>query len=174
METKKCPMCGIDIEAGLDTCPACGFRFESDQATEAQAPEVEFQAQKNAAPTASASLLPKSKLDSMSQKIDMIYNVIIGIGIIAIILGFVCFSKDTGSYIENLAYGGDAYTGIQNAAAGTGRNVHYLAEIVAFGFGSVDLIAGLALCAFGLMKKMVLAKEVADTEKSISEELPEI
>ena len=66
-------------------------------------------------------------------------------GALSIIFSFVINGYSTGRYEENLAYGGDAYTGIQNAAAGTAVNVHYLSEIIKFGLFAVLLIAGLAL-----------------------------
>ena len=53
-------------------------------------------------------------------------------------------------YVSKNYYGGDAYTGIQHAAAETGQNVRDLARINRFGFGSILLIGGLALIAFGI------------------------
>lgn len=47
-------------------------------------------------------------------------------------------------------YRDDDYTSIQNAAATTSKNVSELASIVQFGFGSLLLINGLTLLAFGL------------------------
>lgn len=49
----------------------------------------------------------------------------------------LCFPKGVGSYANNMQYGGDAYTGIQNAAAQTARNVKALATIAKDGFGFV-------------------------------------
>ena len=74
----------------------------------------------------------------------------IGIGVLAIIFGIVSFSKDTGSYEWNHSYGGDAYTGIQNASAQTANNIMYMTEATAFGFGAVLTVAGVAMIAFGL------------------------
>ena len=59
-------------------------------------------------------------------------------------------------------YGGDAFTGIQNAGAQTSENVMELAKIVQFGFGSVLLVAGLGFLGVGLTTPM--------TKKSDDEE----
>ena len=72
-----------------------------------------------------------------------------GVGIISIILSIKCFSFDKLDSESRSMYGGDAYTGIQNAAATTSKNVSELASIVQFGFGSLLLINGLTLLAFG-------------------------
>lgn len=66
-------------------------------------------------------------------------------GALSVIFSFVILNYSTGHYEETFEYGGDAYTGIQNAAAGTAVNVHYLSEIVRFGFFAVLFIAGVAL-----------------------------
>lgn len=73
-----------------------------------------------------------------------------GVGVISIILSIKCFSFDRLDSEPKSMYGGDAFTGIQNAAATTSKNVSELASIVQFGFGSLLLINGLTLLAFGL------------------------
>lgn len=84
----------------------------------------------------------------MVQKIRSI--VLIVVGIIALGLSIKCFSIDELHYAFESMYGGDAYTGIQNAAAATSKNVKELAEIVQFGFGSILLVMGLGLIGLGL------------------------
>lgn len=69
------------------------------------------------------------------------------IGILSIILSLVCFSKEVGDTVHRSYYGGDAYTGIQHAAADTGNNVYELTKIVRFGFGSILMVGGLILIA---------------------------
>ena len=89
-----------------------------------------------------------------------------GIGVISIILSIKCFSfdrLDSGSrsmfrdddfrdddFRDDDFYVDDDYSGIQNAAATISKNVSELASIVQFGFGSLLLINGLSLLAFGL------------------------
>lgn len=79
-------------------------------------------------------------------------------GLASLILGIVCYCLDAGSYVFNVQYGGDAYTGIQNAAARTACNVTNLAKICKFGFGSVLLIAGVVLiiCAVTYKEKEII------------------
>ena len=77
------------------------------------------------------------------------------------------------------SYGGDAFTGIQNAGAQTSENVKNLAKIVQFGFGSVLLIAGFGFLGIGLTTP--LGKEnleanvnsIADTS-AVAEETADI
>ena len=78
-------------------------------------------------------------------------TVFIVIGIIAIGLAIGCYSIDDLHYEAINIYGGDAFTGIQNAAAVTSRNVKELAAIVQFGFGSVLFVMGLTLVGVGVI-----------------------
>lgn len=66
-------------------------------------------------------------------------------GLVSAILGIVAYCLDSGSYESSVTYGGDAYTGIQNAAAQTANNLTDLADICKFGFGSILLITGIIL-----------------------------
>jgi hypothetical protein len=71
-------------------------------------------------------------------------------GIISVVCGFIVATFSVGSYEWNSSYGGDAYTGIQNAAAQTANNVQNLAEIAKFGMAALLIVLGLAIvCYFG-------------------------
>lgn len=72
------------------------------------------------------------------------------IGIVAIVCAIICISSDTGSYEAAEFYGGDAYTGIQQAAAQTANNVRTLTELVSFGFAAILGVTGLICIAYGL------------------------
>ena len=72
------------------------------------------------------------------------------VGIISIGLSVSCFQKETGSRESRSVYGGDAFTGIQNAGARTASNVKDLAEIVKYGFGSILLVGGLSLIVLAI------------------------
>ena len=76
--------------------------------------------------------------------------VLIVIGVIAIGLSIKCFTFDDLDYEPRRMYGGDAFTGIQNAGAITSKNVKELASIVQFGFGSILLVTGLGFLGVGL------------------------
>ncbi|MBR4553043.1 MAG: hypothetical protein IKO20_04925 [Bacteroidaceae bacterium] len=104
----------------------------------------------------------------MVQKLRSI--VLIVIGIIAIGLSIKCFTIDDLDWAAKSMYGGDAYTGIQNAAAVTSRNVMELASIVQFGFGSILLVMGLGFVGLGLTTPMGTRQDSAETLLPISDE----
>ena len=72
------------------------------------------------------------------------------VGLLSIVLSYMAYDSYIGAYESSEAYGGDAYTGIQNAAAQTANNVKALAELVAFSTGSILLVAGLFMVVYGL------------------------
>ena len=57
-------------------------------------------------------------------------KILIVIGVISIVLSIFCFGYGDLKFEPRSMYGGDAYTGIQNAAAVTSENVMILAKIV--------------------------------------------
>ncbi|MBE6618598.1 MAG: hypothetical protein E7626_02285 [Ruminococcaceae bacterium] len=67
------------------------------------------------------------------------------IGIFCIIVSGIVFSENGGTYTKRFTYGGDAYTGIQNAAANTSNNVALLHNLVALVSGYAFLIVGLIM-----------------------------
>ena len=71
------------------------------------------------------------------------------IGIWALVLSFKMHDRDRYYYADEHSYGGDAYTGIQNAAAITSENVAYMNRTLKLGFQYTLLIAGVAFIAFG-------------------------
>lgn len=90
-------------------------------------------------------------------KFSKIFSIIlIVIGVISVFLGLFSYTDENalyaGSYEWYGTYGGDAYTGIQNAAAQTSNNVLSTNKILKFGFGSVLLITGLLSAVVGANK----------------------
>ena len=69
-------------------------------------------------------------------------------GIISIIFSFDIKKMSIGFYESSSQYGGDAYTGIQNASAQAANNVRDLANIVRTGLFAFFLITGIALICF--------------------------
>ncbi|MDD7079479.1 MAG: hypothetical protein PUI06_01825 [Prevotella sp.] len=61
-----------------------------------------------------------------------------------------CFDKMTGYRGEEHTYGGDAYTGMQNASAQSATNVYHLNNIVKDGFGWFFIVTGVALLGFAV------------------------
>ena len=74
------------------------------------------------------------------------------VGIASITLGVICFFFFVGRYANLESYGGDAYTGIQNAAARAANNIQLLSIIVKCGFGFLLIITGLILIAIAVTK----------------------
>lgn len=82
-----------------------------------------------------------------------------------------------GDYVSSSRYGGDAYTGIQNAAAETGCNVYKGTQIVQKGFKYTFILAGLGFLAIGLTPILPTgnsvpkesAEIIADVEKKEDE-----
>ena len=70
--------------------------------------------------------------------------------VLSLIFAIISFAQNNGFYVISHTYGGDAYTGIQHAAADTGNNVKALAEAVSFCFGALFLILTVVLFAFAL------------------------
>ena len=73
----------------------------------------------------------------------------IGLGITAISFGNECYYS--GTYVEKIEYGGEAYTGIQNAAASTANNTANIGRVIEkFSYYSLHLI-GIGLISFGVL-----------------------
>lgn len=72
------------------------------------------------------------------------------IGLLSIILSICCFSMEVGDKVTMQYFGGDAYTGMQQASAHAANNVLALAKVVKFGFGSLLLSVGLAMFVWGV------------------------
>ena len=81
------------------------------------------------------------------------------IGTISIIEGIVVRAMDYGSYEYGEIYGGDAYTGIQNASAQSANNVYYLSRIVQQGFCALLIVIGLVFISFSVLKLTEIIKE---------------
>ena len=72
------------------------------------------------------------------------------VGIVSFSLSISCYRLSNGDYMSYEYYGGDAYTGIQHAAARTANNMQYLIDALKTCFGHVLMVAALILWATGL------------------------
>ncbi|MBQ4556419.1 MAG: hypothetical protein IJA60_02065 [Clostridia bacterium] len=93
-------------------------------------------------------------------------------GFLSIILSFVMYGTYAGSHESYLSYGGDAYTGIQNAGACAANNVKALTEAFCFGMGSLLLVIGLALVFYnaGSVIKHSAEEETVAPEEPVKEQ----
>ncbi len=140
-----CPRCGSNVDGAF--CPQCGNKMEEEHA-----PAFQTQPQQPAAsvqPTTNVVVnTPIKKKGSGGKKLCSILGVISGA--VSIFMGVGVSQMSVGSWENSLSYGGDAYTGIQNAAAQTANNVQYLAELVRSGMSNMLYVFGFALiCFFG-------------------------
>ncbi len=77
------------------------------------------------------------------------------IGVLAIVFAFDCnracqSDSELGAVVYSETYGGDAYTGMQNAAAKTANNVLKLTKTLTLNMGRLFLILGLTLVCVGI------------------------
>lgn len=146
-----CANCGAELMEGQPFCPECG----TPVATPAAVPVAEFNVQK---------VNPIDKIKETSNKMSAVGSIIVSIigaasGILSVVLGFILMTFSDGYYESSQSYGGDAYTGIQNAAAQTANNVEDLAAIVKFGASSLLIVAGIAIACFFILKLFSYTKK---------------
>ncbi|MBP3384475.1 MAG: hypothetical protein J6M22_03315, partial [Firmicutes bacterium] len=101
--------------------------------------------------------------ETMKEKYFSIAGIIVGL--ISVILSFVVKSQNYSNYEYSSSYGGDAYTGIQNAAASTANNVGYLINAVTWGFFAILFVFGLACIVYFGSKFLVSMEGEAGSEK---------
>lgn len=176
----KCIKCGNEISENAQFCTNCGASQEQktqpvnsvyEQATPNTQPVYPIYAQSvpdTYTPNQSSmvSLPKKSKLD-VSFIMKLVINVM-GVlsGILSIIFGIVVSNEDRGDYVLSNSYGGDAYTGIQNAAADTANNVLASNHIITDGLCFICVSIGLAVIFYFASKLLdvISAKKVAKNE----------
>jgi hypothetical protein len=142
-----CGNCGNVENDGEAFCSKCGTALANAQANTSAnnaAPNPTYNAYNpNAyvAPNFNAAQVAAVVKQKVKGKVSCVFGMISGI--LSVLFGLITLSQDTGSWESSSSYGGDAYTGIQNAAAQTANNVQDLAEIVAMGFGFLLIALGL-------------------------------
>ena len=71
---------------------------------------------------------------------------------------YECFDESNGRYATEKTYGGDAYTGIQNAAATAAQNAADAAVLIQDGFGYLFIVSGIALLGIAIPKDLLEKK----------------
>ena len=87
----------------------------------------------------------------------------IAIALVSLIFAIVCFTMESGYETWDEKYGGDAYTGIQNAAADTACNVVDTNNIIKTIGGFAFIIVGFAFGTIGFANLQEGNKPAAST-----------
>lgn len=91
------------------------------------------------------------------------------IGVVGIILAIVCLLQDVGKVAEIQYFGGDAYTGMQQASAYTANNVLALTKLVKVGFSSLLVLLSLLSFGYGFFSDSE-TKTVENKEREVTNE----
>ena len=148
-----CTKCGTEIKENDTACPNCGTEvkefdaFYSDSDNREEQPTLDVAQFAKVKRQATNYSTVEQKAEELSNKLSKgsTFFPIGGIisGILSVIFGIIMFGKNVGYYEVSSSYGGDAYTGIQNAAAQTANNVMALSEITKNGFAFFLIAVGL-------------------------------
>ena len=137
-----CNNCKKEVETGTIICPYCGCLTEENSNNDGVDTIEKTTYSSN-----------KSEYEDADNKS---YGFGIFVSIVVLIAGIIFFFYssfgDIGSTEYNLEYGGDAYTGIQNAAAQTASNVHYLIICISKGIGILTSSIGLISLSYFVEK----------------------
>lgn len=98
------------------------------------------------------------------KKIEAICKIVIGA--LSIIFAIIILAADSGVFERQTSYGGDAYTGIQNAGAITANNVKCLAIICSQGFGFILLVGGALITLSGITAFIPMHKDNTSSPKA--------
>lgn len=144
-----CDKCGQQINEGESFCSKCGNPIAQSGTISKPEPS------QNETSYGFQPAIEKPKKSGMAKIICNVLGVISGI--VSIIFGFIVYNGKNGLYIEQKSYGGDAYTGIQNAMAEVGSNINYLNQNIQEGLGYVLIAIGL-IAIFYFIGKIVANK----------------
>lgn len=134
-----CNQCGTELKDGDTSCPNCGNGstppvVDTSKFTQVKTPTTKYASAEKKAAAISSKISKGSAFFPIGGIVS---------GLLSVIFGIIMFLKSTGGYEWSSQYGGDAYTGIQNASAQTANNVQALSEIAKLGFGFLLIAVGL-------------------------------
>jgi len=163
---KKCAKCGTDILDEALICPNCGCPVERDDSQCYKMPQTDEPL--SSAPINNRTVYNAYKPTVLQKKnikpsLSLIIDVIgVIIGVITAIIGFNFKNHISFSYTDMITYGGDAYTGIQNASANAANNIAILGSIAIKAVSIFFVIFGIliALCfIIKIIKEIKLKKQ---------------
>ena len=134
----KCNECGSDMSDKAESCPNCGAENKIIFCPECGEKIINNQ-----------NICPKCGMEIKLQKNnrkkfikDLILMIMLDIvGIISIFWGYSLSYQ--GKQIDYKYYGGDAYTGIQQAAADIGNNINELGKLICNGLKAILIVNGI-------------------------------
>lgn len=133
--TKRCERCGTENISGAEFCIKCGNRMSNNQMV------VTGNTGYVSAPSVTEFLNYKKIGSSIIGVILSICGMISGV--VSFILGLEMFDRPIGLIEFDESYGGDAYTGIQNATASAVNNLYRINETLKYGIGYLLIAIGL-------------------------------
>ncbi len=139
MEEQKingcCANCGASYKEGAAFCGGCGSPVGQTAVLECANAVTEE---------------PVMVENGTKVKAAKVFSLLgIACGVLSVLLGISAWDMGVGAWEYTQTYGGDAYTGIQNAAAQTANNVQELTELIRFGTGALLFVLGVAMiCHF--------------------------
>ena len=144
-----CGNCGNAEADGEAFCSKCGTPL-------AQTPVQPTQPYTPVQPayTPAQGFNPTQVVSVVKQKVNGKTACVLGMisGILSVLFGIITLCLDKGSFEGSYSYGGDAYTGIQNAAAQAANNIQDLARIVSFGLGFLLISFGIFMICYFVIK----------------------
>ena len=135
-----CNNCKKEVELGTIICPYCGCLTEENSNDSVDTIDEMDSNNKS----------EYKDSDNNSYKFGIFVSILVLIA--GIVFFFYSSFGDIGSTDYNVTYGGDAYTGIQNAASQTVNNVYYLIICISKGIGILTSSIGLISLSYFIQK----------------------
>lgn len=141
-----CKKCGTEIPNDVRFCISCGAPVNDAPNAGPQIPQQQVPPQAYAVPPVAATVKAKKGLSIIPNILGMIG------GALSIFAAVQVKLLDVGSWEAAEYYGGDAYTGIQQASAQTANNVLEGMRMLQTGLSGFLLAFGLATIAYFWVK----------------------
>jgi len=138
----KCPECKKEISEEATQCIHCGCPIENETKHYCKECGTEILETDETCKKCGCSLKKANKKNTF---LGIIY---ILLGLVSIIWGLQL--NYYGDYSKEEKYGGDAYTGIQNASSTTANNVNELGDMLCLSFKGILIVMGGTIILYGV------------------------